>query len=96
MNSKKFFFFLIQFFIYFFLNYFSLFDSFFFFTLSSHNNGKWRTISKGVVSAAIIINSAIPLLSVLVASLAPFLTLNLLKFFKDFSIIFHLNYKIFY
>ena len=51
-----------------------LYKLFIFITLSSQSNGKWRTISKGVVSAAIIINSAIPLLSVLVASLAPFLT----------------------
>ena len=42
-------------------------------TLSSHNNGKCNTISNGVVSAAITINSAIPLFNVLVASLAPFL-----------------------
>ena len=40
--------------------------------LSSHNNGRWRRISSGSVSAAKMINSACPLFSVLVASFAPF------------------------
>jgi len=43
-------------------------------TLSSHKRGKWRTISRGVVSAAIMTSSAIPLLRVLVVSFAPFLS----------------------
>lgn len=36
--------------------------------------GRWRTISSGLASAAMIINSVIPRFNVLVASLAPFLT----------------------
>ena len=43
-------------------------------TLSSHSKGRCNTISKGVESAAITINSLIPLFKVLVASFAPFLT----------------------
>ena len=40
--------------------------------MSSQRSGKWRIISTGSVSAAIIISSEIPLFRVLVASLAPF------------------------
>jgi len=50
-------------------------------TLSSHNKGRWRTISRGSVSAAMIISSAIPLFKVFVASLAPFF--NYGKFSKE-------------
>ncbi len=42
-------------------------------TLSSQSRGKWRMISRGSVSAARMTNSARPLLSALVVSLAPFL-----------------------
>lgn len=42
------------------------------FTLSSQSRGKWSTISNGVVSAAIMTSSAIPLFKVFVASFAPF------------------------
>ena len=41
--------------------------------MSSHRSGKCNKISNGSASAAMIINSLIPLFSVLVASLAPFL-----------------------
>lgn len=41
-------------------------------TLSSQSKGKWSTISNGVVSAAIMTNSAIPLFNVFVVSFAPF------------------------
>ena len=40
--------------------------------LSSHNNGRCNKISKGSASAAMTMNSDIPLFNVLVASLAPF------------------------
>ena len=40
--------------------------------LSSHNNGKCKTISNGSVSAAITMNSLIPRFKVFVASFAPF------------------------
>ena len=42
-------------------------------TFYSHKIGKCNTISSGLASAAIIINSVIPRFKVLVASLAPFL-----------------------
>ena len=41
--------------------------------MSSHNKGRCSRISSGYASAAKIINSAIPLLRVFVASFAPFL-----------------------
>lgn len=41
--------------------------------LSSHSKGRCNKISKGSASAAITINSDIPLFNVFVASLAPFL-----------------------
>lgn len=40
--------------------------------LSSHNKGRCNKISIGSVSAAMMMNSEIPLFKVLVASLAPF------------------------
>lgn len=40
--------------------------------MSSHKRGKWRRISRGSVSAAMTMSSAMPRLSVLVASLAPY------------------------
>ena len=43
-------------------------------TNTDNNNGKCNTISNGVASAAMMINSLIPLFKVLVASFAPFLT----------------------
>lgn len=43
------------------------------FTFYSQRMGRCNTISNGLASAAIIINSVIPLFKVLVASLAPFL-----------------------
>lgn len=42
--------------------------------LSSHKSGKWSKISIGSVSAAMMMNSEIPLFKVLVVSLAPFLS----------------------
>lgn len=42
-------------------------------TFYSQRIGKWRTISRGLASAAMIMSSVIPLFNVLVASLAPFL-----------------------
>lgn len=41
-------------------------------TFYSQRIGRWRTISNGVASAAIMISSVMALFKVLVASLAPF------------------------
>ena len=43
-------------------------------TLSSHSSGRCSTISIGSTSAAMTMNSQMPRFSVLVASLAPFLS----------------------
>jgi len=55
-------------------------------TLSSASNGRWRRISKGSVSAAITMNSAIPLFNVLVAATTPAITQkNTHKYLKLFQ-----------
>ena len=50
------------------------------YTFSSHNKGRCKTISKGSVSAAIIINSDISRFRDLVVSFAPFFTFYILTY----------------